>query len=253
MDLGLKGKKVILTGGGRGIGRAILEVLAQEGCDVAFFARNPHNVMAARDSVATYGGRVVCDAFDMESGADAYTQWLADAAARLGGCDIFVPAVSASGMGATGDWQKCLDLDMLGVVRGCETLSAALSANADGSIVVLSSTAGLETFIRPQAYNAIKAALVVYAKQLGQALGPKGVRVNVVSPGPIQFPGGNWDRIQTNAPELYAKTLSQFALGRMGGCEEVARAVAFLASPAASFITGVNLVVDGGFTKRVQF
>lgn len=252
MDLGLKGKKVILTGGSRGIGRAALEIFAEEGCDVAFFSRNAEQVEATVKSLSRHGGKVIGEAFDMTDLA-AYPGWLTSAADRLGGCDIFVPGASASGQGATGDWDACLNADVKGTVIGCETLQPHLEASDAASIVVMSSTAALETFIVPQAFNAIKGALLVYAKQLGQALGPKGIRVNSVSPGPIAFPGGNWEAIKGAMPGLYDATEAQFALGRWGGPEEVAKTIVFLASPASSYTTGTNVVIDGGYTKRVQF
>ncbi len=252
MDLGLKGKKVILTGGSRGIGRAALEMFAAEGCDVAFFSRNADQVAATIAALSVHGGKVVGDALDM-SNHDAYRAWLIAAAEKLGGCDIFVPGASASGSGATGDWDICFNVDIKGTVIGCETLEDHLAASGQGAIVFMSSTAGLETFIVPQAFNAIKATLLTYAKQLGQALGPKGIRVNSVSPGPIAFPGGNWEAIKAAAPTLYDATQAQFALGRWGGPDEVARTIVFLASPASSYTTGTNVVIDGGYTKRVQF
>ncbi|MBP2276976.1 MULTISPECIES: SDR family NAD(P)-dependent oxidoreductase [Sphingomonas] len=253
MDLGLKGKKVILTGGSRGIGRATVELFAAEGADIAFCSRNADQVAETAAAIARHGGKVVGSAFDMESGHDAYRAWLRTAAEQLGGCDIFVPMISTSGAGATGDWHKSLDYDILGAVIGVEVLEDALAASGSGSIVLLASTAGLETFIVPQGYNALKGALIVYAGQLSQALGPKGIRVNCVSPGPIKFPGGNWEAIQGAMPELHDSTEAQFALGRWGGPEEVAPTVVFLASPASSFTTGTNVVIDGGYTKRVQF
>jgi 3-oxoacyl-[acyl-carrier protein] reductase len=127
-----------------------------------------------------------------------------------------------------------------------------LSASDAASVVVISSTAGVETFMGPQPYNAIKGALVIHAKQLSQALAPQGIRVNCVSPGPVYIEGGAWDMIKTHMTDLYDSTLAQIPQGRMGSAGEIANAVAFLASPAASLITGVNLVADGGFTKRVQ-
>ena len=120
-------------------------------------------------------------------------------------------------------------------------------------MVFISSTAALEYLGIPQAYNAMKAALIAHAADLSQALAPQGVRVNVVSPGPIYFEGGNWEMIKQAMPKMYEAALGQCAIGRMGTPEEVARAVAFLASPAASLITGANLVADGGFTKRVAY
>ncbi|KRB86763.1 3-ketoacyl-ACP reductase [Sphingomonas sp. Root710] len=252
MDLGLKGKKVILTGGSRGIGRAALEIFAAEGCDVAFFSRNADQVAATVESLSRHGGKVIGEAFDMTDLA-AYPAWLTSAADRLGGCDIFIPGASSSGSGATGDWDICFNADVKGSVIGCETLQPYLEKSDAASILFMSSTAALETFIVPQAYNAIKGALLVYAKQLGQALGPKGIRVNSVSPGPIAFPGGNWEAIKGAMPELYDATEAQFALGRWGGPEEVAKTIVFLASPASSYTTGTNVVVDGGYTKRVQF
>ena len=252
MDLGLKGRKVILTGGSRGIGRAALELFAAEGCDIAFFSRNVEQVAATVASLSRHGGKVIGEAFDLSDLA-AYPAWLTAAADRLGGCDIFVPGASASGSGATGDWDACYNADIKGTVIGCETLEPYLAKSGAGSIVIMSSTAGFETFIVPQAFNALKGALLVYAKQLGQALGAKGIRVNAVSPGPIAFPGGNWEAIKAAAPELYAATEADFALGRWGGPEEVARTIVFLASPASSYTTGTNVVIDGGYTKRVQF
>ena len=252
MDLGLKGKKVILTGGSRGIGRAALEFFAAEGCDVAFFSRNAEQVAAAVTALSRHGGKVIGEAFDLTDLA-AYPAWLTSAADRLGGCDIFVPGASASGSGATGDWDACFNADIKGTVIGCETLAPYLEKSGAGAIVILSSTAGFETFIVPQAFNALKGALLVYAKQLGQSLGAKGIRVNAVSPGPIAFPGGNWEAIKSAAPELYAATEADFALGRWGGPDEVARTIVFLASAASSYTTGTNVVIDGGYTKRVQF
>lgn len=252
MDLGLQGKKVILTGGSRGIGRAALEIFAAEGADIAFFSRNPEQVAETVASLSRHGGTVIGEAFDM-SDHDAYAAWLKSAADRLGGCDIFVAGASASGSGATGDWDACYNTDIKGTVIGCETLEPYLEKSGTGAIVIMASTAGTETFIVPQAFNALKAALLTYSGQLSQMLGGKGIRVNAVSPGPIYFPGGNWEAIKGAAPELYDATEATFALGRWGGPEEVARTIVFLSSPASSYTTGTNVVVDGGYTKRVQF
>jgi NAD(P)-dependent dehydrogenase (short-subunit alcohol dehydrogenase family) len=134
-----------------------------------------------------------------------------------------------------------------------EVLERHLEKSAAGSMVLMSTTAAVETFLYPQAFNAMKAALLTYSKQLSQLWAAKKIRVNAVSPGPTIYPGGNWEFIKANMADLYGNTLAAMPTGRFGSPEEVARAVVFLASPVASYITGVNLVVDGGFTKRVQF
>lgn len=252
MELGLKGKKVIINGGSRGLGLAALEIYAQEGCDIAFFSRDAKRVDTAVTSLSTHGGKVVGEAFDMND-LEAYQAWLKGAADKLGGCDIFIHNASSSGAQGTTDWDLTYRLDMLGAVRGCETLEPALEASGGGSVILMSSTAAFETFIYPQAFNAIKAAIITYGKQLSQLWAAKNIRVNMVSPGPIAYPGGNWEMIKGAMPELYDKTLSEIPMGRFGAPEDVARAVVFLSSPAASYITGTNVVIDGGYTKRVQF
>src|SRR3546814_20967403 len=120
MDLGLKGKKVILTGGSRGIGRATAELFAAEGADIAFCSRNAAQVAAAADAMSVHGGKVIGESFDMEACHDSYRAWLTAAAEKLGGCDIFVPLNSTSGAGATGRWQHTLDFDIVGRVNGGE-------------------------------------------------------------------------------------------------------------------------------------
>ena len=252
MDLGLKGKKVILTGGSRGLGRAALEHFAKEGADVAFFSRNEAQVKAAADELKVHGGKVFAEAFEVND-MDAYSAWLTKAADELGGCDIFVHNMSSSGAGGSGDWDMTYNLDIKGAVTSIETLTPHLEKSGEGSVIFMSSTAAVETFIRPQAFNALKAALITYGKQLSQSLGPKGIRVNMVSPGPISYPGGNWSKVKEAKPEFYDSQAGIMALGRFGTPDEIAKTVVFLSSSASSYTTGTNIIIDGGYTKRVQF
>lgn len=252
MDLGLRGKKVIINGGSRGIGRAALELYAQEGCDIAFFSRDQKRVDDTVTKLKQSGVKVFGDAFDMND-MDAYQAWLKDAAEKLGGCDIFIHNASSSGAQGTMDWELSFKLDMMGAVLGCQTLETALEASGNGSVLLMSSTAAVETFIYPQAFNAIKSAVITYGKQLSQLWAAKKIRVNMISPGPVEYPGGNWAAIKEQVPDLYNKTLSEMPLGRFGAPDDVARSMLFLTSPAASYISGTNLIIDGGYTKRVQF
>lgn len=254
MDLGLKGKKVIMNGGAHGLGLASLKHFAAEGADVAFFSRKQDKIDAAKEAIDAAGdGKVFAEVFDMVGNQEGYKQWLAKAADELGGCDIFVHMASSSGTGGTGDWQQGLEIDIMGAVLGVEVLTPHLEQSGSASIVFMSSTAALETFVAPQAFNALKAALITHASQLSQALAGKGIRVNTVSPGAIHYSDGNWETIKQHVPALYDATLAKMPMGRYGEPEEVAKAVVFVASPACPYMTGANIVIDGGFTQRVQF
>lgn len=252
MDLGLKGKKAIVTGATKGIGRAIADLFATEGVDVGLCARTADEVEAALQALGSRGVKAVGEPLNVRD-AEAYAGWLGRTATALGGCDIFVPCVSGGGgMDSEKNWWRNFEIDVLHTVRGCEALMEHLKKSGQGSVVIISSTNAIETFAAPMAYNAMKAALVTYSKQLSQFVGRKGVRVNAISPGPIYFEGGAWEMIKGTTPQLYDATIKAIPSGRMGTPEEVARVVAFLASPAASLITGANIIADNGFTKRVQ-
>ena len=186
--------------------------------------------------------------------AAAYQRWIAEASAELGGVDLLVANASALALGGEeADWKASFEVDLMGAVRAATALVPGMAAAGGGSMVFISSVAAVETFIGPAAYNALKAALITYAKQLSQAVGPHSIRVNCVSPGAIEFPGGVWDNAKRDMPDLYAATVKQQPTGRFGTVEEVADAVVFLLSDRASWITGENLIVDGGYTKRVAF
>ena len=253
MDLGLKGLKAVLAGATKGIGRATAEVLAAEGCDVAVCARGQDGVDATLASLRAKGVKAVGAAVDMAD-ATAYRAWVASAAEELGGCDIFISFASAGGGPASEEtWTAVFNLDLLATYRGVEAAMPYLEKSRAGSIIAVSSTAALEDFFGPQAYNAVKAAVINYASALSQQLAPKGIRVNTVSPGPVFVTGGSWDMIKTHMTPLYDQTVKATPVGRLGTPEEVARAIAFAASPACAFMTGANLVIDGGITKRVQY
>jgi 3-oxoacyl-[acyl-carrier protein] reductase len=252
MDLGLSGKKAVITGSTRGIGRAIANLLASEGVNLAICSRNQEEVDSAVADLSAKGVKVTGAVVDVAD-KEAYQGWIASAGKELGGIDIFVPNVSAGGGNMSEEgWENALNVDVFGTTRGIEAAMPFLEKSDAASVVIISSTAGVETFMGPQPYNAIKGALVIHGKQLSQALAPAGIRVNCVSPGPIFIEGGAWEFIKNNMAELFDSTMAQIPTGRMGTAEEIANTVAFLASPAASLITGVNLVADGGFTKRVQ-
>lgn len=250
MDLGLKGKKAIVTGGKRGLGLATAQLLAREGCDVAICARG--DVAEAVSSISAIGVKAYGEGIDAGDGA-AYKAWLTKATEQLGGCDIFVHNMSgASGRGEE-QWVKNLNLDVLGLVRAAEVLAPVMEAGGGGSIVCLSSIAAQEEFAGPGSFGPMKAAMVAYASNLSQSLAPKGIRVNMVSPGPVFFEGGNWDVIKQNMADFYNTIVNKMPVKRLGDPVEIANAIAFLASPAASLITGANLVIDGGYTKRINF
>lgn len=252
MDLGLSGKKAVVTGATRGIGRAIADLLADEGVDLAICARDKGAVEKTVKELAKKGVKVTGDSVDVAD-KEAYQSWIASAGGELGGIDIFVPNVSAGG-GSVDEagWVNNFNVDLLGTTRGIESAMPFLEKSDAAAIVVIGSVAAVEEFMAPQTYNAIKAAVIVHAEQLARALAGQGIRVNCVSPGPVFIEGGDWDYIKNNLPDIYDATLAKIPRGSLGSAGEIANAVAFLASPAASLITGVNLVADGGYTKRVQ-
>jgi len=253
VDLGLKGKRAIVTGGTKGIGRAIVDRLALEGCHVALCARGANDVAEAVETVKAAGVNGFGKAVDVTDSV-ALRKWIEEASTMLGGLDVLVPNVSALAVANDeNSWQAGFDTDLMGTFHAVESAMPHLEASGNGSVVLVASTAALEIYLGPRPYNSVKAALVAYGKGLSIEFASKGMRANIVSPGSIYFEGGVWGEAKVNAPELYSTMLKRNPMGRMGSPEEVANAVVFLASPAASFISGANLVVDGALTQRVQY
>ena len=253
MDLGLQGKKAIVIGAARGIGMATAEVLAREGCDLAITARSEDGVKDAVASLKRYGGKVVGKAVNVKK-ADDYKAWLEWAIDALDGVDILIPISSAgAGMGIEKYWTNAFEVDLMGPVRAVEAVLARMTEQQSGSIVLIATNSAAEAMGGPTAYNALKASLVTWGKQLALFHGKDGIRVNVVSPGPVEFEGGNWEMIKGTMEKFYQSQLRQQPSGRLGTPEEIARCIAFLASPAASWCNGSHLTVDGGFTNRTHF
>jgi 3-oxoacyl-[acyl-carrier protein] reductase len=252
MDLGLKGRKAIITGGSRGLGRAAAETLAAEGCDVAICSRGAEGVETAKKSLEAKGVKAFGQAVDVGD-KDALEAFIAAAIKDLGGLDILISNPSGGNGVDEKAWKANFEVDLMGAVRTVNASVAALSESDSASVIFISSTAAVETFMGPTSYNAIKAGLITHANGLSQALASKGIRVNTVSPGPIMIEGGSWEMIKTHNEAMYDATVAQIPAGRLGTDQEVADAIAFLSSPRSAFTTGVNFIIDGGFTKRVNF
>jgi NAD(P)-dependent dehydrogenase (short-subunit alcohol dehydrogenase family) len=252
MDLGLGGLNAVVTGGTRGIGRAIAETLADEGANVAICARHADGVESAVAGLQAKGVRATGRALDVGDGP-ALQEWVRDVADELGGIDIVVANVSALAIGGDeAHWQNGYQVDMMGAVRLVDAAMPSLEQSAAPCIVTIGSVSGREIDFASGAYGAFKAALVHYTQGLAYHLAGKGIRANTVSPGNTYFDGGVWAQIETADPDLFSLALGLNPTGRMGTPQEMANAVAFIASPRASFITGTNLVVDGALTKGVQ-
>jgi 3-oxoacyl-[acyl-carrier protein] reductase len=250
MDLGLAGRKALVTGGTKGIGRAIAELLVAEGAKVAICARNGAEVAEA---VAALGSGHFGQAVDVSDPA-AIAGFAVAAAEALGGIDIVVPNVSALAVSRdAAAWKAGFETDIMGTVNLVDAAMPWLEKSDAAAIVIISSVSGREVDFASGPYGAFKAALIHYAQGLAFHLAGKNIRANTVSPGNTYFPGGVWETIEREMPDLFREAMALNPTGRMGRPEEMARAAVFLASPAASFITGTNLVVDGALTRGVQF
>ncbi|QXI40752.1 SDR family NAD(P)-dependent oxidoreductase [Pseudomonas xantholysinigenes] len=250
MDLQLQGARVLVSGGTRGIGRAIVETFLAEGAQVAFCARDQVGVRAAEAELGEHARGWAVDI----TKAEQVTNWVEQAGEWLGGIDIVVPNVSALAHGREAAiWRQAFETDLLGTVGLVTAALPWLQASARAALVLISSVSGRELSSFDEPYGVLKAALNHYGKTLSARHARDGIRVNCVSPGNVYFADGVWGKIEREQPEAFARSLAANPLGRMARPDEVARAAVFLASPAASFITGTNLLVDGGLTRGVQF
>lgn len=256
MDLGLKGKNAIILGGTRGIGRAIADTLAKEGANVAVCARNADQVASAVGELKALGVNATGASVDVTDGP-ALKAWIAEAAGQLGGLDILISNAGAMAQGNdVAAWESNFKLDVLAAVNAFEAaeplLATAAKSSGDAAFVIISSISAAMAD-RGDSYGPIKAALIHMAKGLARQHAKAGIRVNVVSPGMVFFEGGVWHTVKTNAPDFFAQANARNPTGRCATPQEIANAAVFLASPASSYTTGANLIVDGAVSNRVNF
>lgn len=238
------GKRVIVMGGSRGIGRAIALGFAAGGASVSICARGTGPLDATRREIEALGVPAHAASVDLAN-PEAIDAYVPAAMTALGGLDVLVN--NASGFGHTDDeagWAASVSIDLMAVVRGSH--AAIPHMQPGSSIVNISSISALRASSRSAPYGAVKAAVMHYTASQAKMLARKGIRVNAVAPGSIEFPGGTWEERKTSNPELYQTTLATIPFGRMGKPEEVAEVVLFLASDRASWVTAQTIVVDGG-------
>jgi 3-oxoacyl-[acyl-carrier protein] reductase len=256
MDLELKDKRAVVLGGTRGIGRAIAETFAAEGANVGVCARNAEQVTETVAALKNKGVRATGAAVDISDGP-ALRDWIVRSGNELGGIDILVSNAGAMAQGAgEKDWEANFRLDVLGAVNAFDAarpfLERGAGAHGDAAFVIIASISAAEAD-SASSYGPIKAALIHYAKGLARQHAKRKIRTNVVSPGTVYFKGGVWNMVETNSPDYFRQALERNPTGRMATPQEIANAAVFLASPVSSFTTGINLVVDGAISRRVNF
>jgi NAD(P)-dependent dehydrogenase (short-subunit alcohol dehydrogenase family) len=253
MDLGLKGKRVLVTGGTKSIGRAIVDAFVSEGAVVGFCARDARLVKEREKDWQSKQARVSGSALDVADDG-ALKKWI-DGFAGDGGLDHFVANVTAGGIEDTEEsWRKSIEIDLVSTVNAVRHVRPHLEKRGLGATLTIIGTVSLVEVSGPtMPYRSVKAALVPLVKSLAIDMAPKGVRANMVSPGTILEDGNTWGRQRDAASERYKRMLARNPTGRMGTPQEVAAAVVFLAGTPASFVTGTNFIVDGAITARVQY
>ena len=246
MKLDVKDKRVVVAGGSRGIGRSIALAFAEGGARVSICARGADALEATRKELGRFGGTVHAAACDLASESDI-NRYIPEAAAALGGVDVLVNNATAGKWGDTEEaWEESLAVDLLAVVRASRAALPYLAKGREPSIINISSGSGLNPSVRTPAYGAAKGAVIHYTRTQAATLAMKGIRVNCVAPGSIEFPGGTWEKRKSEDPALYNTILASMPAGRLGKPEEVASVVLFLASPLANWVTAQVIGVSGG-------
>lgn len=243
------GRRVLVAGGSRGIGRSVALGFARAGAAVSICARNAADLETARAELAAAGARIAhASACDLSDRAQIEA-WVAAAAGALGGIDVLVNNASGFGAGDTDEgWDASFRVDVQAIVRASRAALPWLEKSAAPSVVNVSSISALRPSTRTPAYGAAKAAVIHYTTSQAAMWARRGIRVNCVAPGSIDFPGGLWEQRKTSDPTLYERTRSSIPFGRFGAPEEVADLVMYLASDAARWVTGQAIAVDGGQT-----
>ncbi|MCL7983832.1 MAG: SDR family oxidoreductase [marine benthic group bacterium] len=246
MDLELKGSTGIVLGGSRGIGRSIALGLAEEGANVAICARNEQALRVTEAEISNFGVRVHAEPCDVGD-AEALAAFLDSSRSALGDVDMLVHNASALAVGPDlSDWEASIRVDVMAAVHAAEHVMPWMEASGGGSILFVSSISGLEADPSPDfGYTAAKAALIAHAKKLAVMHAPRGIRVNAIAPGSIEFPGGIWSMVKQDQPELYESARASIPWGRLGTPDEVADVAVFLLSPRAAWVAGECVSVDG--------
>ncbi len=257
MNLELQGKGMVITGGSRGIGHAIVLTCAAEGANVAFCARRQADIDTTLMELQAYPVRAFGQVADVTR-SDEMEQFLAASVEALGGIDSVVNNVGGSkGKGLQGstdeEWFGTFDLNLFHTVRVTRAALPYLQQRGGGSIVIIASISGYKPSPSVQ-YGSAKAAEIFLSQALALELAPLHIRVNTVCPGSVLFPAGGWERTQQHHPERFQQfQTEEFPLGRLATPEEIARVVVFVASPAASWVNGAMVPVDGGQQQPSMF
>ncbi|MBP2316597.1 SDR family NAD(P)-dependent oxidoreductase [Azospirillum soli] len=254
MTLDFSGRRVVVTGGSRGIGRAVAAAFARAGASVSICARGRAGLDEARADLEGHGGiahTAVCDVGD----GDMLQRYIDEAAVTLGGMDVLVNNATGQSAGGTErDWRVSIDIDLMATVRATNAAEPHLSAAGrpeGGCVVNVASRSAFQPTPRTPAYGAAKAAVMHLTRSQAAALARRNIRVNCVAPGSVDFPGGWWDRCRAEKPEQYEATLKSLPFGRFGSPDDIANVVLFLASPWAGWVTGQIILADGGQTLGV--
>jgi NAD(P)-dependent dehydrogenase (short-subunit alcohol dehydrogenase family) len=253
MDLKIKGKTAIVSGGTKGIGRAIVEAFADEGANVAFCARNADEVKATEAAIAKKGVKAKGSVVDVGD-AKALRSWVDATAKEFGGIDMVFANVSALAIpDEDANWEASYKVDLMGTVNLVKAAMPYIEKSDVKSLLAISSVSGREADFASGPYGTIKTAIIGYMAGLSLSLAEKGIRANTVSPGNTYFPGGVWQSIEGGNPDLFSFAMGLNPTGRMGTAEEIAAGVVFVSSPVASRISGANLLIDGALTRGIQF